>query len=86
LLDEAKQIKGRLVLHFAEQDAYCPQQARDAILPCLRNLPKTELYLYPGVDHAFARVGGMHFDKPAYLMAHERSIAALKREIGPNFD
>ncbi len=28
----------------------------------------------------------MHFDKPAYLMAHERSIAALKREIGPNFD
>ncbi len=47
LLDEAKQIKGRLVLHFAEQDAYCPQQARDAILPCLRNLPKTELYLYP---------------------------------------
>ncbi|MFX5506288.1 carboxymethylenebutenolidase, partial [Acinetobacter baumannii] len=31
-------------------------------------------------------VGGMHFDKPAYLMAHERSIAALKREIGPNFD
>ncbi|MCS9981122.1 nuclear transport factor 2 family protein, partial [Pseudomonas aeruginosa] len=27
-----------------------------------------------------------HFDKPAYLMAHERSIAALKREIGPNFD
>ncbi len=86
LLDEAKQIKGRLVLHFAEQDAYCPQQARDAILPCLCNLPKTELYLYPGVDHAFARVGGMHFDKPAYLMAHERSIAALKREIGPNFD
>ena len=44
------------------------------------------MYLYPGVDHAFARVGGMHFDKPAYLMAHERSIAALKREIGPNFD
>ena len=74
------------MLHFAEQDAYCPQQARDAILPWLRNLPKTELYLYPGVDHAFARVGGMHFDKPAYLMAHERSIAALKREIGPNFD
>ena len=78
--------QGRLVLHFAEQDAYCPQQARDAILPCLRNLPKTELYLYPGVDHAFARVGGMHFDKPAYLMAHERSIAALKRRSRPNFD
>ncbi|MDF5864708.1 dienelactone hydrolase family protein [Pseudomonas aeruginosa] len=48
----------------AEQDAYCPQQARDVILPCLRNLPKTELYLYPGVDHAFVGVGGMHFDKP----------------------
>lgn len=40
LLDEAKQIKGRLVLHFAEQDAYCPQQARDAILPACATCPR----------------------------------------------
>ncbi len=40
LLDEAKQIKGRLVLHFAEQDAYCPQQARDAIMPACATCPR----------------------------------------------
>jgi len=86
LLDEADHLDGRLVLHFAEQDGYCDAAARAQISERLAGKPKVELYLYPGVDHAFARVGGMHFDKPASLMAHERSIAALKREIGPDFD
>ncbi len=46
LLDEAKQIKGRLVLHFAEQDAYCAAgPRRDPALPA--RLPKTELYSTP---------------------------------------
>jgi carboxymethylenebutenolidase len=38
------------------------------------------------MDHAFARNGGEHFHKPSALMAHERSIAALKGAIGPNYD
>ncbi|MDF3932420.1 dienelactone hydrolase family protein [Pseudomonas citronellolis] len=86
LLDEAPNIRGRLVLHFAEQDVYCDANARQAIGEVLDKLPKSEIYSYPDVDHAFARPGGMHFDKPAALMAHERSIGALKREIGPDFD
>lgn len=86
MLDEAKNIKGRLVLHFAEQDVYCDASARTTIGEVLGRLPKAEIYSYPGVDHAFARPNGMHFDKPAALMAHERSIGALKREIGPDFD
>jgi carboxymethylenebutenolidase len=57
MLDEADNIKGRLVLHFAEQDVYCD-----------------------------ARNGGMHYNKPAALMAHQRSIAALKQVIGPNYN
>lgn len=86
MLDEASNIKGRLVLHFAEEDGYCPAPAREQIKAGLAHLPKAEVYTYPGVDHAFARVGGMHYDKPASLMAHERTIAAFKKEIGPNFD
>lgn len=86
LLDQAEQIKGRLVLHFAEQDSYCDATARTQIQARLGGRESIEIYTYPGVDHAFARSGGMHYDKPAALMAHQRSIAALKREIGPHYN
>lgn len=85
-LDEVDDIQGRLVLHFAENDAYCDAQARAKISAALKGKKGSEIYVYPNVDHAFARVGSDHFDKPAALMAHERTVAALKREIGPNFN
>ncbi len=85
-LDEAKNITGRLVLHIAENDQFCPPEARAAIMNTLSGRDATELYVYPGVDHAFARTGGDHFHKPSALMAHQRSVAALKSEIGPHYD
>jgi carboxymethylenebutenolidase len=85
-LDEADKIRARLVLHIAEQDRFCPPQARDAILAALSGREHVELYVYPGVDHAFARQGGEHFHKPSALMAHQRSIAALRGELGPHYD
>jgi carboxymethylenebutenolidase len=90
-LGEAGNINGKLVLHFAENDVYCDAAARAAITPVLAalkkaELPKAELHVYAGADHAFARVGGMHFDKSSALMAHGRTIAALKSTIGPDFD
>ncbi|AOW12182.1 carboxymethylenebutenolidase [Hydrogenophaga crassostreae] len=85
-LDEARNIKGRLVLHLAENDQFCPPEARTAILEALSGRKSTELYVYAGVDHAFARQGGEHFHKPSALMAHQRSVTALKAEMGPHFD
>lgn len=85
-LDEAANLRGRLVLHIAEQDGFCPPPARQRILEALGGKPGVELYLYPGMDHAFARTGGAHYDKPSALMAHQRSMAALQRVIGPQFD
>ncbi|EGH28916.1 dienelactone hydrolase [Pseudomonas syringae pv. japonica str. M301072] len=85
-LDEVDNIKGRLVLHFAENDAYCDAKARSKISAALTVNKRSEIYVYPNVDHAFARVGSDHYDKPAATMAHERTIAALKREIGPHFN
>lgn len=85
-LDEAKNIKCRLVLHMAEKDQFCTVEARGAIMKALRDLDRAELYVYTGVDHAFARLGGDHFHKPSSLMAHERTIAAFKAEIGPHYD
>ena len=85
-LDESSNISCRLVLHIAEKDQFCPPEARSQIQQRLSGQSAVELYVYPGVDHAFARTGGEHFHKPSALMAHERSITALKREMGPNYD
>lgn len=85
-LDEADKIQCPLTLHIAELDKFCPPEARDRILAVLKGRPGVSLYVYPGMDHAFARAGGEHFHKPSALMAHERSIATLKDAIGPNYD
>jgi carboxymethylenebutenolidase len=85
-LEEAKNIRKPLLLHVAELDKFCPPEARERIVQALKGHPKVALHVYPGVDHAFARAGGDHFHKPSALMAHERSIAALKAAIGPHYD
>lgn len=86
-LDEATNIQGRLVLHFAELDGFCDAAAREKIITTLGGtVSKLEIFVYPGVDHAFARPTGDHYDKASALMAHERTIGALKREIGPDYD
>ena len=85
-LDEADNIRRPLTLHIAERDKFCPPEARERIVQALQGRPGVALHVYPGVDHAFARTGGEHFHKPSALMAHERSIAALKAAIGPHHD
>ncbi|EHP40566.1 carboxymethylenebutenolidase (dienelactone hydrolase) (dlh) [Cupriavidus basilensis OR16] len=85
-LGEAANIQGRLVLHVAERDGFCPPEAQAQIRAALGAKDGIEVYVYPGVDHAFARTGGEHFDHPSALMAHQRSIAALRAEMGPHYD
>lgn len=85
-LDEAANIRGSLVLHFAEHDQFCPPPARAAIFEALGARAGVELYLYPGVDHAFARPASEHYHKPSALVAHERSVAAMRRAIGPHYN
>ncbi|QNK72317.1 dienelactone hydrolase family protein [Variovorax sp. PAMC28562] len=85
-LGEADSIKSPLVLHIAELDKFCPPEARDKIVQTLKGRPNIALHVYPGMDHAFARLGGEHFDKASALMAHERTIGALKAAMGPHYD
>lgn len=85
-LNEAKNIKCPLVLHFAEKDKFVPAEAVQQIRSAFKDRHDVEIYTYPGVDHAFARTGGDHFDKPSALMAHHRSIAMFRRVMGPHYD
>jgi carboxymethylenebutenolidase len=45
-----------------------------------------EIFVYPGVKPGFHKKANPEYDKPAASMAHTRSIAALRRAIGPNYD
>ena len=85
-LDLAPQITCPLVLHFAAEDTFVPEQAREQVRAAFAGRPDVEIHVYPRVDHAFARPGGHAFNKPAAMMAHSRSLALFRRVMGPHFD
>ena len=45
-----------------------------------------EIFVYPEVRPGFYRKGTPEYDKPAASLAHSRSIAALRRVLGPHYD
>jgi carboxymethylenebutenolidase len=85
-LNEAPKIKVPMVLHFASEDKFAPPEAVEQIRSAFKGRNEVEIYVYQGVDHAFARTGGMHYDRPASMMAHSRSIAHFRKVMGPHYD
>ncbi len=85
-LSESKDLKCPLVLHLAERDTYCSAAAQKEIRDHFADRPEIEIYTYPDCAHAFARTGGEHFNKPAAGLAHSRSIALLRKVLGPRYD
>jgi carboxymethylenebutenolidase len=86
MLDLVPRIKCPVVLHFAADDKFVPEAAREQVKAAFAGNPNAEIYVYPGVDHAFARPGGHAYNKPAAMMAHSRSIALFRRVMGPHLD
>jgi len=85
-LEEIRRARGRIVLHVAADDEYCRPPAQQAIVAAAAGRANVDVHVYAGVGHAFARVGGDHFDKAAATLAHDRSITAFRREMGPHYD
>ena len=82
LLGEAGHIKAPLILHIAELDKFVPAEAREKILAGLKDHAQVSAYVYPGVDHAFARMGGHAWDARAATIANGRTAALLAETIG----
>ena len=82
LLDEADSIAKPLVMHVAAKDQFVPPEAQAAMRAGLAERPEVDLYLYEGCDHAFARVGGQHYDAAAAVLANERTMAAFEQHLG----
>lgn len=80
-LDEAKAISHPLMLHIAEADEYTPPPAQKKILEGLKSNPKVTIHTYPQMDHAFARVGGKHYDKACADLANVRSQTFFRQHL-----
>jgi carboxymethylenebutenolidase len=85
-LSEVPTIRCPMVFHFAGNDAFCPPNTRSKILSAFATKPEIEHYVYPGCDHAFATPDREHFDKPAAMMAYSRTLALLRKVLGPVYD
>ncbi len=82
-LDLAPRIACPLVMHFAERD---PASAVARIREAFALRPEIAVHVYPGTERGFERIGGPAYDKAAAGLAHSRSIATLRRAIGPSYD
>ncbi len=80
-LDQAGNIKHPLVLHIAEADDFVPPPAQAKIEQTLGGNPLVTIYKYPLMAHAFARVGGMHYDKANADLANVRSQTFFRQHL-----
>ena len=80
-LGEAKKIAKPLMLHIAEKDDFCKPDAQAKIKAGLGGMKNVELHSYTGMQHAFAREGGKHFDRAAASFANSRTNKFFKDNL-----
>ena len=80
-LGEAANITHPLMLHIAEADEYTPPEAQAKIIAGLKDNPHVTLHTYPHMNHAFARVGGKHYDKAMADHANIRSATFFRQHL-----
>jgi carboxymethylenebutenolidase len=72
-LDEAKAIQKPLMLHIAVEDKFVDKNAQAKIHAGLAATAGVTVLDYPGLDHAFTRKGGQHFDAAGAILADART-------------
>ena len=80
-LDEAVNISHPLMLHIAEADDYVPPPAQEKMIAGLGSNPRVTLHRYPAMQHAFARVGGQHYDKASADLANGRTMNFFRQHL-----
>ncbi len=81
MLDEAAGIKNPLLLHIAELDKFSTPEARDKVAAFFADSKTVTTHVYAGVDHAFARLNGDHYDAAAAALANSRTDAFFKTHL-----
>lgn len=78
LTGEAGTIRKPLMLHIAEEDEYVSKDAQKKIKQALGGNALVTLHSYPGLNHAFTRVGGKHYDGAGAKLADGRTLDFLR--------
>ncbi len=82
LLGDLGKVSRPLLVHIADQDEFFPAEGRAKVVAAVAGNPHVACYVYPGADHAFARVGGIHWDGRSAAIANGRSAEALAAALG----
>ena len=79
---ELADMQTPLMMHLAEADAYIPKEAQEKLAAAAAPRKNMEVFIYPGQDHAFARINGARFNADATALAGARTDAFLARHLG----
>ncbi|MSO98768.1 MAG: dienelactone hydrolase family protein [Rhodospirillaceae bacterium] len=82
MLGEAGKIKKPLQLHIAGADPYVPKEALAQIEGALKGKPGSDVFVYAGLDHGFARdTDPNHYNAEGAKLAHSRSLDMFKKAL-----
>ena len=74
-------VRAPLVVHIADQDEYFSPEGRAKLVEATKGHKLVHSYVYPGADHAFARVNGIHWDARSAWIANGRTAEALAEAL-----
>jgi carboxymethylenebutenolidase len=82
LVPEFNNIKAPLMVHIAEKDEFASPEIIETVLDGAEDNEFIDAFVYPDVQHAFARVKGVHFDARAATIANGRTAEILADILG----
>jgi carboxymethylenebutenolidase len=82
LLGDLGKVTKPLIVHIADKDEFFPPEGRAKVVEAVKGHRQIACYVYPDADHAFARVGGTHWDGRSATIANGRSAEALVAALG----
>lgn len=81
MLDKADNFTSPVLIHIAGADDFTPKDAQDKIIAAMEDNKFAQTHRYEGMEHAFARGGGMHYNKEAADLANARSYDFLEKTL-----
>jgi carboxymethylenebutenolidase len=82
LVPEFDKISAPLMIHIAEKDEFSSPEVVETVLDGAEDNEHIDAFVYPEVQHAFARVNGVHFDARAATIANGRTAEILAEILG----
>jgi NADPH2:quinone reductase len=80
-LGEARKIKKPYLSHIAAKDKFVPAEAQAKIRAALAKVKAASVHVYANCDHAFARIGGEHYDEAAARLANARTASFFRHSL-----